>query len=116
MTAGVKEITPEDVIEYINFTSSFQLQNDWFRRYIQESNHEILAGFLKFSSGSSSIDFDKTSKVCVRFQREGDNPKKLPIAHTCWKEIVIPAYKTYDIMKTLLTAAFVFCSEGFGFG
>jgi hypothetical protein len=56
------------------------------------------------------------SKVTVTFENAGDNPKKLPISHTCWKEIVVPKYKNYDIMKKLLTAAFIYCSEGFGFG
>jgi hypothetical protein len=54
--------------------------------------------------------------VTVTFENAGENPKKLPISHTCWKEIVVPKYKNYDIMKKLLTAAFIYCSEGFGFG
>ena len=88
----------------------------WFRRYISEASREELLGFLKFSSGSSSIDFSMTSKVTVTFSNSGENPKKLPISHTCWKEIVVPKDKNYDIMKKLLYAAFVYCSEGFGFG
>jgi hypothetical protein len=76
----------------------------------------VLTGFLKFSSGSSSIDFNLVSKITVNFENAGENPKKLPISHTCWKEIVVPKYKNYEIMKKLLTAAFIYCSEGFGFG
>jgi hypothetical protein len=73
-------------------------------------------GFLKFSSGSSSIDFSLNSKITVTFENSGDNPKKLPISHTCWKEIVVPKYKSYELMKKLLNAAFIYCCEGFGFG
>ena len=85
LTAGVKNLTPEDVIDYVVFQGGMEKQNGWFRRYILESNQEVLEGFLKFSSGSSSIDYDKTSKVTVNFQKAGDNPKRLPISHTCWK-------------------------------
>ena len=39
LTAGVKEITPEDVIEYTVFQGGLEMQNSWLRRYLQESNH-----------------------------------------------------------------------------
>jgi len=57
----------------------------WFRRYINEATPDVLEGFLKFTSGSSSIDFDQTSKLTVTFENTGVNTKKLPISHTCWK-------------------------------
>jgi hypothetical protein len=117
LTTGNKEITAELVLNYIVYQgSSIDNISGWFRRFISEANHEVLIGFLKFSSGSSSIDFTLSSKVTVTFENAGENPKKLPISHTCWKEIVVPKYKNYDIMKKLLTAAFIYCSEGFGFG
>lgn len=105
------------VLNYINFSGS-HIENisGWFRRYINEANRDILLGFLKFTSGSSSIDFNLTSKLTVTFENAGENPKKLPISHTCWKEIVVPKYKNYEIMKKLLNAAFIYCCEGFGFG
>lgn len=106
------------VLNYIVFQgNNIDNISGWFRRFINEATPEILIGFLKFSSGSSSIDFSLSSKVTVTFENNsGENPKKLPISHTCWKEIVVPKYKNYDIMKKLLTAAFIYCSEGFGFG
>lgn len=117
LTAGTKEITAELVLKYITFSgNNIESISGWFRRYINEASREILVNFLKFSSGSSSIDFSLNSKVTVTFESAGENPKKLPISHTCWKEIVVPKYKSYEIMHKLLNAAFIFCSEGFGFG
>ena len=105
------------MLNYTTF-SGHNIENisGWFRRYISEASVDILVGYLKFSSGSSSIDFSMTSKITVTFENAGENPKKLPISHTCWKEIIVPKYKNYDLMKKLLTAAFIYCSEGFGFG
>ena len=74
------------VLNYVSFSGSGdQSIISWFRRYINESTREVLEGFLKFASGSSSIDFDQTSKIMVTFENAGENTKKLPISHTCWK-------------------------------
>lgn len=87
MTAGVKEITAEIVLNYVVIRGGKETHHAWFRTYITEASQEILEGFLKFSSGSSSIDFYQTSKITVQFEIQGENPKKLPISHTCWKQI-----------------------------
>lgn len=68
MTAGNKEITSELVLNYVVFQGhNIENISGWFRRFLSEANLEILVGFLKFSSGSSSIDFSLTSKVTVTF-------------------------------------------------
>lgn len=38
MTAGVKEITAADVIEYTKFNGNYEKQIGWFTRYLEESN------------------------------------------------------------------------------
>jgi len=66
-----------------------------FRRYLQESSDEIARKFLKFTTGSSSIPFERGSyRVSVRFISIEQH--KLPIAHTCSLEIEMPKYKSYE--------------------
>jgi len=56
-------------MDYIHFQGPGNIENisGWFRRYINEAPLDILTGFLKFSSGSSSIDFSRSSKITVSF-------------------------------------------------
>lgn len=72
LTAGTKELTPELILNYTTFHgNNIENISGWFRRYISEASKEILVGYLKFSSGSSSIDFSMTSKVTVTFENAG---------------------------------------------
>lgn len=43
----------------------------WFRRYLTEADRTVLTGFLKFSTGSSSLDFSLNNKIVVTFRDEG---------------------------------------------
>lgn len=61
-------MTAEIVLNYVVFYGNAdESVKAWFRRYINEASLEILEGFLKFATGSSTIDFDQTSKVTVTF-------------------------------------------------
>ena len=44
---------------------------------------------------------------------EGDDEEKLPIAHTCFNQLVFPLYKTKEKMSLKLKQAVENC-EGFG--
>ena len=44
---------------------------------------------------------------------EGEDEEKLPIAHTCFNQLILPNYKTKEQLSMKLTQA-VENSEGFG--
>lgn len=74
----------------------------------------MLLGFMKFTTGSSSLPIDcKVNKIKVIFV---DRPINLfPIAHTCFKTFESPKYDTLDAMKKKYDIAFTLGAEGFGF-
>jgi hypothetical protein len=52
-----------------------------------------------------------------RFQihRDDRSTDRLPSAHTCFNQLDLPAYETFDKLKLYLLKAIRECSEGFGF-
>ncbi len=85
----MKEITPEIVLKIVKFQGSTSSRHiSEFKTYISNCDVETLKGFIKFSTGSSSISHDTDNSnnvITVTFENAGENPKKLPISHTCWK-------------------------------
>ena len=50
-----------------------------------------------------------------QIHRDDRSTDRLPSAHTCFNQLDLPAYETYDKLKTYLMKAIQECSEGFGF-
>ena len=48
-------------------------------------------------------------------RRDDRSTDRLPSAHTCFNQLDLPAYETYDKLRTYLLKAVQECSEGFGF-
>ena len=78
------------------------------------ASQEILIGFMKFTTGSSTLHPDnKADKIKVRFMNRATN--LFPIAHTCFKTFESPKYRSLDVMKQKYDIAFTLGVEGFGF-
>jgi len=50
-----------------------------------------------------------------QIHRDDRSTDRLPAAHTCFNQLDLPAYETYDKLRTYLLKAIQECSEGFGF-
>lgn len=51
--------------------------------------------------------------VGVEGEKEEEDQEKLPTAHTCFNQLLLPLYKTKEKLKQKLTQAVENC-EGFG--
>ena len=78
--------------------------------------------FLQFVTGSSKVPLQGFAALegmngPQKFQihRDDRSTDRLPSAHTCFNQLDLPAYETYDKLKTYLMKAIHECSEGFGF-
>ncbi|KAH9362235.1 hypothetical protein HPB48_002213 [Haemaphysalis longicornis] len=64
--------------------------------------------------GCPKLDLDELRKVTVYDSFEEDEPIiRLPVSHTCFNQLVLPKYKSKDILREKLTIA-ISNAEGFG--
>ena len=80
------------------------------------------AKFMQFVTGSSKVPLQGFTALegmngPQKFQihRDDRSTDRLPSAHTCFNQLDLPAYETYDKLRTYLLKAVQECSEGFGF-
>mmetsp|Transcript_13901 Transcript_13901/g.11875 ORF Transcript_13901/g.11875 Transcript_13901/m.11875 type:complete len:90 (+) Transcript_13901:3574-3843(+) len=74
---------------------------------LEECDQDQLGDFLKFVTGCSRLPmngFDSSRYLVVKIYNNGNNTK-LPEAHTCFYEIVLPNYSSKEILKEKLMTA-----------
>ncbi|XP_049513921.1 E3 ubiquitin-protein ligase HUWE1-like [Dermacentor silvarum] len=98
------------------------LQIEWFWLALRSMDQADLAKFLQFVTGTSKVPLQGFAALegingVQRFQihRDGRSTDRLPSAHTCFNQLDLPAYETYDKLRTMLLKAIQECTEGFGF-
>ena len=55
LTVGLKEITFENLNKILKFSGGNSVIINFFKRYLEESEPEILSGFVKFTTGYIKI-------------------------------------------------------------
>ncbi|KAF7724152.1 hypothetical protein EC973_001277 [Apophysomyces ossiformis] len=100
--------------------SSPQIQ--WFWRAVRSFDQEERAKLLQFATGTSKVPLEgfahlQGSSGVQKFQIHkdfgGDN--RLPSAHTCFNQVDLPVYNSYESLRANLFKAMSECSTGFGF-
>ncbi|XP_017074382.1 E3 ubiquitin-protein ligase HUWE1 isoform X3 [Drosophila eugracilis] len=124
LISGLPDIDIEDLkanTEYHKYTSkSAQIQ--WFWRALRSFDQADRAKFLQFVTGTSKVPLQGFSSLegmngIQKFQihRDDRSTDRLPCAHTCFNQLDLPMYKSYDKLRSCLLKAIHECSEGFGF-
>ena len=124
LVSGLPVIDVDDLkanTEYHKYQSN-SLQIIWFWRALRSFDQTDKAKFMQFVTGSSKVPLQGFAALegmngAQKFQihRDDRSTDRLPSAHTCFNQLDLPAYETYDKLKTYLTKAIQECSEGFGF-
>ncbi len=123
LISGMPEIDVDDWknnTEYTGYTiASPQIQ--WFWRLVRSFDQEYRAKLFVFVTGTSKVPLEGLSHLqgsngIQKFQIHRDyGPKdRLPSAHTCFNQLDLPEYETYELLRDLLTKAINECSTGFG--
>ncbi|RKP39991.1 hypothetical protein BJ085DRAFT_20779 [Dimargaris cristalligena] len=101
-------------------TSSPQIQ--WFWRAVRSFDQEERAKLLQFVTGTSKVPLQgfialQGSSGVQKFQIHKDfaSTARLPCAHTCFNQLDIPLYESYEQLRSQLLLAINECSTGFGF-
>ncbi|RKF62863.1 E3 ubiquitin-protein ligase ptr1 [Erysiphe neolycopersici] len=124
LISGLPEIDVDDWkanTEYHNYTASSP-QIHWFWRAVRSFDKEERAKLLQFVTGTSKVPLNGFKELegmngFSRFniQRDYGNKNRLPSSHTCFNQLDIPEYESYEILRQQLLTAITAGSEYFGF-
>lgn len=124
LISGLPEVDIDDLsanTEYRSYSkTSPQIQ--WFWRALRSFEQEDRAKFLQFVTGTSKVPLqgfaslegmNGVQKFSIHMDsRSGD---RLPAAHTCFNQLDLPQYESYEKLRESLLTAIRECTEGFGF-
>lgn len=94
----------------------------WFWKAVRSFDSVHKAKLLQFATGTSTLPFEGFSHLQgnneiqkFSIHKVSDKTDSLPTAHTCFNQLVLPEYSSYDSLLRCLTLAISECSTGFGF-
>ncbi|KAK9451580.1 uncharacterized protein V1518DRAFT_402950 [Limtongia smithiae] len=106
---------------YQNYSASSP-QIQWFWRAVRSFDAEERAKLLQFVTGTSKVPLNGFSELegmngVSRFSIHRDyGPKdRLPSSHTCFNQIDLPEYDSYETLRSILLLAITEGREGFAF-
>ncbi|ESZ95736.1 hypothetical protein SBOR_3890 [Sclerotinia borealis F-4128] len=124
LISGLPEIDVDDWksnTEYHNYSASSP-QIQWFWRAIRSYDKEERAKLLQFVTGTSKVPLNGFKELegmngFSRFNihRDYGNKERLPSSHTCFNQLDLPEYESYETLRTQVLTAITAGSEYFGF-
>ncbi|KAG8423267.1 E3 ubiquitin-protein ligase tom1, variant 2 [Metarhizium acridum] len=124
LISGLPDIDIDDWksnTEYQNYTPSSQ-QIQWFWRAVRSFDKEERAKLLQFVTGTSKVPLNGFKELegmngISRFNihRDYGDKDRLPSSHTCFNQLDLPEYESYDMLRAQLHKAITQGSEYFGF-
>lgn len=123
LISGLPTVDVDDLkanTEYHKYQSN-SLQIQWFWRALRSFDQALRAKFIQFVTGTSKVPLQGFGSLegmngPQKFQIHRDDrcTDRLPTAHTCFNQLDLPAYETYDKLRQMLLLAIEECPEGFG--
>jgi len=124
LVCGVPEINVDDWKSntlYYGYTENSKTVI-WFWKAVKCFSSVQKAKLLQFATGTSTLPFEGFSNLQgnnaiqkFSIHKMSDRIDCLPTAHTCFNQLVLPSYSSYETMLKCLTIAIDECSTGFGF-
>ncbi|GAA5813130.1 hypothetical protein MFLAVUS_006599 [Mucor flavus] len=124
LISGLPDIDIDDWknnTEYQGYTSSSP-PIQWFWRAVRSFDQEERAKLLQFATGTSKVPLEGFSQLqgssgVQKFQIHKDfgGENRLPSAHTCFNQVDLPQYDSYENLRANLFKAISECSTGFAF-
>ncbi|XP_046663989.1 apoptosis-resistant E3 ubiquitin protein ligase 1 [Homalodisca vitripennis] len=88
---------------------------DWFWTAVSNFTVEEMARLLQFTTGSSQLPPGGFKELSPRFQlTPAPTFGNLPTAHTCFNQLCLPDYESYEQFEKALLLAISEGTEGFG--
>jgi len=118
---GLPSINIEDWqknTEYSGYTRDSP-QIKWFWQVAQNLSLENRAKLLQFCTGTSKVPVDGFKalqggkfSICKDYNIE---MPRLPTVHTCFNQLILPIYESFDVLQDNILRAICECENGFGF-
>jgi len=124
LMCGLPNVDREDLrsnTEYCGTYTRDSPQIQWFWRCVAEMSDEDTAKLVQFVTGTSNVPLEGFSALQgmhgpQRFQiHRSDRLDLLPTAHTCFNQLDLPAYGSFETLKSMILTAIREGSSGFGF-
>jgi E3 ubiquitin-protein ligase HUWE1 len=107
--------------EYHNYSASSP-QIQWFWRAVRSFDKEERAKLLQFVTGTSKVPLNGFKELegmngvsKFNIHRDYGNKDRLPSAHTCFNQLDLPEYESYEDLRQRLYTGIMAGSEYFGF-
>jgi hypothetical protein len=104
-------LSDDSGVENIKWDDSHE-QVEWLWRILRSVDDEQRRLYLKFVTGTSRVPLDGYDPPFNLTEGVDMEIDSLPRAHTCFNQLVLPEYSTYDMMKERLLFA-IANTEGF---
>src|ERR1700760_4239147 len=123
LISGLPEIDVDDWrnnTEYHNYSASSP-QIQWFWRMVRSFDKEERAKLLQFVTGTSKVPLNGFKELegmngFSRFSIHRDfQTDRLPSAHTCFNQLDLPEYESYEKLREMMLLAITDGSGEFGF-
>lgn len=102
----------EQATAYQHYTKeSPSIKNLW--AVVREMSSEDKKKFLTFATGSDRVPCKGVSHLALVITRDGPDSNRLPTAHTCFNQVLLPDYSSKQKLKEKLLLSINNC-EGFG--
>ncbi|XP_023722301.1 apoptosis-resistant E3 ubiquitin protein ligase 1 isoform X3 [Cryptotermes secundus] len=96
-------------------SSEFRRILDWFWTAVANFTQEEMARLLQFTTGCSQLPPGGFAELSPRFQiTAAPTFGNLPTAHTCFNQLCLPDYDSYEHFERALLLAISEGTEGFG--
>ncbi|KAF2096815.1 hypothetical protein NA57DRAFT_42813 [Rhizodiscina lignyota] len=124
LISGLPDIDVDDWknnTDYQNYTAAAP-QIQWFWRAVRSFDKEERAKLLQFVTGTSKVPLNGFKELegmngFSRFNihRDYGSKDRLPSSHTCFNQLDLPEYESYDSLRSHVLTAITAGSEYFGF-
>ncbi|KAI1912667.1 E3 ubiquitin-protein ligase tom1 [Ophidiomyces ophidiicola] len=124
LISGLPEIDVDDWksnTDYHNYSAS-SAQIQWFWRAVRSFDKEERAKLLQFVTGTSKVPLNGFRELegmngfsKFNIHRDYGNKDRLPSSHTCFNQLDLPEYESYETLRQRLYIAMTAGSEYFGF-
>lgn len=123
LISGLPDIDVDDWknnTTYVNYTASCK-QVNYFWRAVKSFDLEERAKLLQFVTGTSKVplngfkELSGVNGVCkFSIHRDYGSNDRLPSSHTCFNQLNLPSYNSYETLRGSLLIAINEGHEGFG--
>lgn len=125
LISGLPDIDVDDWKAHCDYQGGYTPaapQVQWFWRAVRSFDNEMRAKLLQFTTGTSKVPLEGFARLqgsdgIQKFQihRDPRTTNRLPTAHTCFNQLDLPEYASYDDLREQLILAITEGATGFGF-